>query len=207
MNIGVLASGNGSNLQALIDAAGGGRLPASIRLVLADNPAARALERARAAGIPARFIAPGTTRPRLAPAVEDEYVRALRAAGIELVCLAGFMRIIGDRLLRAFPGRIINIHPSLLPAFPGLAAWQQALDYGVKVTGCTVHFVNRGIDTGPIILQATAPVRDDDTPATLLARIQRREHRLYPLAVRLIAEKRLAVTGRRVIAGGGPKNG
>ena len=196
--IGVLLSGNGSNLQAIIDAVKDGRLPVEIGLVLSDNPNAFGLQRAEKAGIKAQYIPPGPKRTVLSPEAEAKYAAALKEAGCELVCLAGFMRVIKDKLLAAFPGRVLNIHPSLLPAFPGLEAWQQAFDYGVRFTGCTVHLVEKGVDTGPIILQAVVPVLPDDTPETLLDRIHREEHAAYPLAIKLFAEKRLKISGRRV---------
>ncbi|HNQ35599.1 MAG TPA: phosphoribosylglycinamide formyltransferase [bacterium] len=199
LKIGVLISGNGSNLQALIDEVKAGRLPAEIALVLSDNPEAYGLKRAAAAAIPARFLPPGPKRTVLSPEAEAAYADAFKQAGVELVCLAGFMRVIKAGLLAAFPGRILNIHPSLLPSFPGLAAWKQALDYGVRYTGCTVHLVEAGVDTGPIILQAVVPVEANDTPETLLNRIHREEHRIYPEAVRLFAESRVRLDGRRAV--------
>lgn len=199
MKIGVLISGSGSNLQALIDGIKAGRLPVEIVLVLSDNPEAYGLKRAKAAVLPARFLPPGRKRTVLSPEAEAAYAAALKEAGVELVCLAGFMRVIKEGLLAAFPGRILNIHPSLLPSFPGLAAWKQALDYGVRYTGCTVHLVEAGVDTGPIILQAAVPVLQDDTPETLHRRIHEKEYALYPLAVRLIAEGRVSIEGRKAV--------
>ncbi len=184
--IGVLASGEGTNLQALIDAIKEQNLPAKIGVVISDNRQAHALKRAEKEGIPSFYLPPGPKKTYLVPEVEKEYVACLRKHNVQLVCLAGFMRVIKKTFLQAFPGRIINIHPSLLPAFPGLYAWKQALDYGVKFTGCTVHFVNEKVDAGRIILQAVVPVLPDDTPETLHRRIQEKEHLLYPLAVKLI---------------------
>lgn len=196
MRLGVLASGRGSNLQAILDAIGRGEVPAEVVVVISDRPDARALERARAAGVPAVFVDPGAHPSR--EAFDAELARILRAHGAELVVLAGYMRLLGPSFVAAFRNRVLNIHPALLPAFPGLHAQRQALEYGVKVAGCTVHFVDEGVDTGPIVLQAAVPVREDDTEETLAARILEQEHRLYPQAIRLFAEGRLQVEGRRV---------
>lgn len=196
--IGILASGKGSNAKVLIEEAKTGNIPVRVGLVASDNPDAGALEIARKAGVPSLYIDPGKYRTFLEVRRENEYAARLKEHGVQLVCLAGFMRVIKSALLNAFPNRIINIHPSLLPSFPGIESWKQALDYGVKFTGCTVHFVEAGVDTGPIILQAVVPVLADDTPETLHARIQRKEHLIYPIAVRLIAEGRVSVFGRRV---------
>lgn len=196
--IGILASGKGSNAKVLIEEAKIGNIPVRVGLVASDNPDAGALEIARKAGVPSLYIDPGKYRTFLEVRRENEYAARLKEHGVQLVCLAGFMRVIKSALLNAFPNRIINIHPSLLPSFPGIESWKQALDYGVKFTGCTVHFVEAGVDTGPIILQAVVPVLADDTPETLHARIQRKEHLIYPIAVRLIAEGRVSVFGRRV---------
>ncbi len=190
LSIAVLGSGQGSNFQAITDAIQNGLLNARIVCVLSDVPDAFILERARRIGIPAEIIDPAPYKTRLDGAAELKTIACLRRHGTELVVLAGFMRMLKTRLLKAFSARIINIHPSLLPAFPGLASWKQALDYGVKITGCTVHFVDIGMDTGPIILQKTVPVLDDDTPATLHARIQEQEHIAYPEAIRLIIANR-----------------
>ncbi len=163
-NLGVLGSGKGSNFVALADACAAGSVPAAVALVLSDVPDAGILDRARERGIRAEYLPPGRFRTRLDEETEQAYVKALRAASVDLVVLAGFMRILKAGFLRAFPRRVVNIHPSLLPAFPGLEAWKQALDYGVKVTGVTVHLVDEGIDTGPILAQAPVQVREDDTP-------------------------------------------
>lgn len=184
---------------ALADACGAGEVPAEIALVLSDREDAGILEHARARGIAGEFIDPGRFRTKLDEAAEADYIRKLREAEVDLVVLAGFMRILKGDFLRAFPFQVVNIHPSLLPAFPGLEAWKQALDYGVKVTGCTVHYVDQGIDSGPIIGQETVPVRADDTPSTLHQRIQEAEKRLYPSVVRALAEGRLEVRGRMVV--------
>jgi phosphoribosylglycinamide formyltransferase-1 len=197
--LGILGSGSGSNCQALLDACAQPGFPAEAAVVISDMENAKILDRARKAGVEAFHLPPGKFRTKLDPDAERRYIAALRERGVGLVCLAGFMRIIKSDFLSAFAGRVINIHPALLPAFPGLESWRQALDYGAKVAGCTVHFVDAGIDSGPIILQAAVPVLDSDTAQTLHARIQVEEHRLYPEAVRLIAEGRLRIEGRRVI--------
>ena len=196
LRVGVLASGRGSNLQAILDACADPAFPARVVLVVADRERAQALERASRAGVRAVFLNPKDFGDR---AGFDAALGALlEAARVELVCLAGFMRILGAGFVRSFAGRIMNIHPSLLPAFPGLAAQRQALDYGVKVSGVTVHFVDEGVDTGPIIVQAAVPVLPHDTEETLSARILVEEHRLYPEAVRLFALGRLSIAGRCV---------
>ncbi|MGI6547634.1 MAG: phosphoribosylglycinamide formyltransferase [Bacillota bacterium] len=194
LRLGVLASGRGSNLQALIEAIEAGSLAARLSIVISDNPHAQALARARRHGAQAVVIAPEGERA----AFEDRLVAALSAAGVDLVVLAGFMRLLGKRFLSRLPCPVMNIHPSLLPAFRGLRAQQQALDYGVKVAGCTVHFVDEGMDTGPIILQKAVPVKENDTEADLAARILAEEHQLLPAAVRLFAEGRLRLEGRKV---------
>jgi phosphoribosylglycinamide formyltransferase 1 len=199
LRLGVLGSGSGTNCQALLDACAKSDFPAEIVVVISDVEGAKILDRARQAGIEARWIAPGKFRTKLEPEVEQRYVAALRQHNVELVCLAGFMRVLKDDFLKAFPGRVINIHPALLPAFPGLESWKQALDHGAKFAGCTVHFVDAGVDSGPIIVQAAVPVLDGDTAQTLHARIQVEEHRIYPEAVRLIASGRLRIEGRRVL--------
>lgn len=175
-----------------------GALPAQVVIVLSDHADAKILERARKRGIPAEFIGQSRFKTKLEPELEQRAVALLQEARVDLVVLAGYMRVVKEPLLKAFPGRILNIHPSLLPSFPGLRAWQQALDYGVKVTGCTVHFVNEGVDAGPIILQESLPVLTGDTPETLHHRIQVIEHKLYPAAIRLFAEGKLQIAGRRV---------
>jgi len=200
LTIGVLASGRGSNLQAILDAIDQGRLKARVAVVISDNPRARALERARGRGIPAYFVDLGSHPDK--ESYEREIVALLQRYGVELVCLAGYMRIVGPAVLEAFPNRILNIHPTLLPAFPGLHAHRQVLNYGVRFSGCTVHFVDQGVDTGPIILQAVVPVLQDDTEETLAARVLAQEHRIYPEAIRLFAEGRLSIRGRKVIITG-----
>lgn len=195
--LGVLGSGRGSNLVAIADAIAAGKIPAEIGLVLSDVETAGILAEARSRQLPARYIAPGKFRTKLEEDVEQTYVAALREARVDLIVLAGFMRVLKETFLRAFAGRIVNIHPSLLPAFPGLAAWQQALDYGVKVTGCTVHFVDAGVDSGAIIGQQPVPVLDTDTAASLHARIHTAEHELYPRCIALLARNEITLAGRR----------
>jgi len=204
LRIGVLASGGGSNLQAIIDCCHGGSLTAEIAVVLANNPDAGALERARRAGIPARCIDHRGYADR--ESFDAALAAALKEAGVELVVLAGFMRIITRIMLDAFPQRIINIHPALLPAFPGLHVQQQALDYGARFSGCTVHFVDGGVDTGPILIQAVVPVLPGDSAESLAARILEQEHRIYPRAIQLIAEGRVKVEGRTVTIDPPPAN-
>jgi len=198
LRVGVLASGRGSNLQALIDRAGRPDARFEVAVVLSDVESAAALERARRAGVPALHVPPGRFRTKLEPEVEQAYAAALERFSVEAVALAGFMRILHEPFLSRFPGRVVNIHPSLLPSFPGLEAQRQALEYGVRWSGATVHYVNAGVDAGPIVLQAAVPVVEGDTPETLAARILREEHRIYPEALELMAEGRLVVEGRRV---------
>jgi phosphoribosylglycinamide formyltransferase-1 len=187
MVLGVLGSGSGSNMQAILDAIDAGTLDARISLVLSDNPGAFILERARSRGIATGVIDCRGFRTRFPEEAQQETAARLLAAGVELVCLAGFLRLVKRPLLEAFPDRILNIHPALLPAFPGLESWKQALDAGVSETGCTVHYVDEGMDTGPVILQEKVPVLPGDTPESLHARIQVAEHRLYPAAIQLAA--------------------
>jgi phosphoribosylglycinamide formyltransferase 1 len=195
--VGVLASGRGSNLQALIEACARPGFPAKVVVVVSDRERAMALERARAAGVEALWVNPKDFADR--EAFDLALVGELQKRGVELVCHAGFMRILSPAYVRAWAGRALNIHPSLLPAFPGLHAQRQTLDHGAKVAGATVHFVDEGVDTGPIVLQAAVPVEPGDTEDTLAARILVEEHRLYPEAVRLFAEGRLRIEGRRVM--------
>lgn len=197
--LGVLGSGRGSNFAAIADAIAAGRIPAQVAVVLSDVENAGILEHARQRNLPARFIAPGKFRTKLDEEAERAYVTALQEAKVDLIVLAGFMRVLKGDFLRAFEGRIVNIHPSLLPSFPGLEAWKQALDHGVKVTGCTVHFVDAGVDSGAIIGQQTVAVLDDDTPQALHARIHAAEHELYPKCVAAIARSEISVQGRRVV--------
>lgn len=184
---------------AIAEACATGQFPVEIALVLSDVAESGILAQAKARGLPAQFIPPGPFRTKLDDAAEQACVAVLQKARVDLVVLAGFMRILKGEFLRAFPQKVINLHPSLLPSFPGLEAWKQALDYGVKVTGCTVHFVDQGVDTGPIIAQQTVPVLDHDTPETLQERIHRVEHVLYPAAIAEIATNRLRIQGRRCL--------
>ncbi|HET7341771.1 MAG TPA: phosphoribosylglycinamide formyltransferase [Methylomirabilota bacterium] len=195
--LGILASGRGSNLQAILDACARPGFPARVAVVVSDRERAVALERARAAGVEALWVNPKDFGDR--EAFDAALVRELRARDVGLVCTAGFMRILSATFVRAFAGRILNIHPSLLPAFPGLHAQRQALEHGVTVAGATVHFMDEGVDSGPIVLQAAVPVEADDTEETLSARILAQEHRIYPEAIRLFAEGRLQIVGRKVI--------
>ncbi len=195
--LGVLISGRGSNLQALIDAIGDGRLNATIAVVISNREDAAGLERARAAGIEAICL------PHRAWPTRDDYdralVRELRARDVDLVCLAGFMRLVGAPLIDAFPNAILNVHPSLLPAFPGLDAQRQAIEHGVKVSGVTVHLVTAELDGGPIIVQRVVPVLPNDTVESLAARILEEEHRAYPEAVQMILDGGWRVDGRRLV--------
>jgi phosphoribosylglycinamide formyltransferase-1 len=196
--IGVLISGRGSNLGALIDAVGDGRLGAEIAVVISNRPAAGGLERARAAGIETVVLNHREYPSR--DAFDAALAAELTSRGVGLVCLAGFMRLVGPPLLDAFPNAILNIHPSLLPAFPGVDAQRQAIEYGVRVSGATVHLVTAELDGGPIVLQAVVPVLDDDTPEALAARILVEEHRIYPEAVAVVLGGRWRVDGRRFVA-------
>jgi len=209
--LGVMASGRGSNLRSILEAIRRGELDAEVRMVVSDVEDCGALRIAEDAGVPGRYLPPGKYRTRLTDEAERTYVQVLREHGVEVVALAGFMRMLHETFLRAFAGRILNIHPSLLPSFAGLRGQKQALEYGVKIAGCTVHFVNEGMDTGPIIAQRAVRVEEDDTVDTLSARILEQEHGLYPEALQLVAEGRLKVEGRRVhvlspetTQGGGP---
>lgn len=194
--LGALVSGRGTNLQAILDAVGTEHFPAEARIVVSNRPGAAALERAECHGVPTAVVNHKDYDSR--EAFDDALIALLRERGVELVVLAGFDRLLTSRFVSAFPDRILNIHPALLPAFPGLHAQRQALEYGVKITGCTVHFVDDKMDHGPVVLQAGVPVRDDDTEATLSERILAEEHRILPEAIRLFAEGRLRVEGRRV---------
>jgi phosphoribosylglycinamide formyltransferase-1 len=196
LQLGVLVSGSGTNLQSILDAATSGRIDVEIKVVISNRPKAKGLERARAAGVPAVAISHKKFDGR--EPFEEALVAALKDRGVEWIALAGFMRILTGHFLGAFPGRVINIHPALLPSFPGTHGQKQALDYGVKVSGCTIHFVDEGTDTGPIIAQAVVPVLDDDDEDALAARILEQEHRMYPWVLQLLAEGRLVRDGRRV---------
>ncbi len=197
--LGVLGSGRGSNFVAIADAIAAGKLPAEVAIVLSDVESAGILAQARERGVPAQFIPPGKFRTKLEDEAELAMVEALRMARVDLIVLAGFMRVLKGEFLRAFEGRIVNVHPSLLPSFPGLQAWKQALDHGVKVAGCTVHFVDAGVDSGAIIGQQPVPVLDQDTAESLHERIQAAEHELYPQCVAAIARGEIRVAGRRVV--------
>lgn len=196
LRIAVLGSGKGSNFVALAEAIDAGRLPAQVVLVGSDVEGAGILDHASRRGIPARFLPPGSFRTKLDEEAEAAYIETLRGVGADLVVLAGFMRILKGEFLRAFEGRVVNIHPSLLPSFPGLAAWKQALDYGVKVTGCTVHLVDQGVDTGAIMGQRAVRVMDGDTAESLHARIQEAERELYPAVIAAMARGEIRVRGR-----------
>jgi len=196
LRIGVLASGRGSNLQAIIDVIEGGKLDGRLAVVVSDRADAQALERALKHGVKGVFVDPKAYPNR--EAFDQAVLGVLAENRVELVCLAGYMRVLSPTFVRALPGQIMNIHPALLPSFPGLHAQRQALQYGVKVSGATVHFVDEGVDTGPIICQAAVPVSGDDTEQTLAARILEQEHQLYARAIRLFAEGRLEIRGRRV---------
>jgi phosphoribosylglycinamide formyltransferase-1 len=195
-NLGILLSGRGSNFEAIARNVAKGKIPARIALVISNREDAPGLEKARQMGLPTRYI-PSKGKDR--EAYDREVVAALEEAQVDLVCLAGFMRLLSPYFVRAFPRRILNIHPALLPAFPGLDAQKQALEYGVKYTGCTVHIVDEGVDTGPIVCQAVVPVLDDDTVETLSARILKEEHRIYSEAVCLLVEDKIRIEGRRVL--------
>jgi phosphoribosylglycinamide formyltransferase 1 len=199
LSIAIFGSGKGSNAQSIMDAIQAGRLNARIVCVIADIQDAYLLHRARQNGIPAYHVDCTPFRTKLDGAAEHKVIEILKTHGAEVIALAGFMRILKFGILRAFPGRIVNIHPALLPAFPGLQSWKQALDYGAKISGCTVHFVDEGVDTGPIILQKAVPILDGDTPESLHVRIQEQEHIAYPQALQWLAEGRIRVVGRRVL--------
>ncbi|HEY1423605.1 MAG TPA: phosphoribosylglycinamide formyltransferase [Candidatus Acidoferrum sp.] len=196
--IGVLLSGRGSNFEALADSVVAGRIPnAEIALVLSNREGAQGIDRAKSRGF-ATSVIPSKGLER--EAYDRQVVAALREAKVDLVCLAGYMRLLSPFFVAAFPQRILNIHPSLLPSFPGLESQKQALDYGVKFAGCTVHFVDENLDAGPIVLQAVVPVEDSDTEDTLSARILKEEHRIYSEAVKIILEGNYKIVGRRVVA-------
>ncbi len=195
--LGVLISGRGSNLQAIMDAISAGRLDAEIALVVSNRPGAQGLERAAAAGLPTLVLSHKDYPSRVT--FDAALADALKASGVALVCLAGFMRLLSGEFISAFPNAVLNIHPSLLPAFPGLDAQRQALEHGVRVTGATVHLVTPELDAGPIVLQASVPVHDDDTVDSLSTRILSEEHRLYPEAIQQVLTGRWRVEGRRFV--------
>ncbi|WP_020675731.1 phosphoribosylglycinamide formyltransferase [Geopsychrobacter electrodiphilus] len=196
LRLGILASGGGTNLQSIIDGCAAGTLSAEVAIVICNNPGAGALTRAETAGLKTCCINHRDFTRR--SDFDSKVVKQLQAANVELVVLAGFMRIISPVFLEAYPQRIINIHPALLPAFPGLHVQQQAIDYGARFSGCTVHLVDAGVDTGPIVLQAVVPVLEDDSAEDLAARILIEEHKIYPQAIQLFAEGRLLIENRRV---------
>jgi phosphoribosylglycinamide formyltransferase-1 len=196
LKLGVLISGSGSNLQSIIDHIEKGSLNAVIKIVISNNPDAYGIIRAKKHGLHVLILKHEDFKTR-----EDfdlELIETLKSSNVELVVLAGFMRILTSAFLRAFPQRIINIHPALLPAFPGTHVQKQALEYGVKFSGCTVHFVDEGVDTGPIIIQSVIPVLDDDTEETLAARILKEEHRIYPQAIQFYSDGKIELNGRKV---------
>ena len=196
--LGILLSGRGSNFEAIADNVAAGKLDAEIAIVIANRPEARGLEVARQRGLPAVCL-PSKALDR--NIYDSMLAEELKKRAVDLVCLAGYMRLLSAGFIREFPGRVLNIHPSLLPSFPGLDAQHQALEHGVKVTGCTVHFVDEYLDAGPIILQAAVPVLDADTVETLSARILRQEHRIYSEAIRMVLSGALRIEGRRVLGG------
>jgi phosphoribosylglycinamide formyltransferase 1 len=209
LRVAVLASGRGSNLQAVIDAIDAGTLQAKIVAVISNKQEAPALERARQHGLPGLFVNPKpyAGRPDSREAYDRELLDVLRRHDVELVLLAGYMKIVTTVLVEAFANRMMNIHPSLLPSFPGLDVQKKAIEWGCKLAGCTVHFVTEGVDEGPIILQAAVPILDEDTPNTLAARILEQEHKIYPRAVQLFAEGRLRIEGHRVFIEAGKPEG
>ena len=201
LKLGILGSGSGSNMQSIVDAIEAGTLDAEIRLVMADVEGAKILDRAERHSLKGLYLDCAPWKTKLEGPAEDRCIELLKEAGVDTVVLAGFMRIVKPKLLAAFPNRVINIHPAILPAFPGVHSWTQALDYGCKVAGVTVHFVDAGTDSGPIIVQKTVPVLEDDTPESLHARIQVQEHIAYPEALRIIASGKYSIEGRRVRIG------
>ncbi len=203
--IAVLLSGRGSNFEALAESVAAGRIPnTEIALVVSNREGAQGIEKARARGL-ATCVIPSKGLER--EAYDKLVVAALKEKKVDLVCLAGYMRLLSVYFVAAFPGRIVNIHPSLLPAFPGLESQRQALEHGAKFSGCTVHFVDENLDAGPIILQAVVPILDDDTESTLSERVLREEHRIYSEAVRIVLEGRYRIEGRRVLTSPEKKNG
>ena len=197
LRLGILGSGCGTNFLAINSAIESDGFPAEISIVISDIESSPILSHARQFNIDSQFIDPGSYRTKLDEAADAKYVSSLTKARVDLVVLAGFMRILKGELLSSFEGRVINIHPSLLPSFPGLDACQQALDHGVKVTGATVHFVDQGVDSGAIIMQDTCMVMDDDTPERLLNRIHKVEHKIYPAAIAAIARGEVVLNGRK----------
>lgn len=196
LKLGVLISGSGSNLQSIIDHIEKGSLNAVVKIVISNNPDAYGISRAKKHGLPVHVLNHQNFKNR--EEFDQELIKTLQSNKVQLVVLAGFMRILSPAFLRAFPQRIINIHPALLPAFPGTHVQKKALEYGVKFSGCTVHFVDEGVDTGPIIIQSVLPVQDDDTEETLAARILKEEHRIYPQAIQFYADGAIEIDGRKV---------
>ncbi len=199
INIGILVSGRGTNMEEIIKATLDGRIDGKVVIVISDNKDAQALDKARKYGVEAVYLDPLTEKKSLFGDAEENYINLLREKKTDLVCLAGFMRILKSRFINEFSGRIMNIHPSLLPAFPGLNVQQKAIEYGVRFSGCTVHFVDESVDGGPIIQQAVVPVFQDDTVESLSERILKQEHRIYIEAINLFAKNRLKIEGRKVI--------
>ncbi len=197
--LGILGSGKGSNFKAIFRAIESGEIPAEAVLVVSDVPDAGILALADKFGVPAKYIPPGNYRARLSDEAEKDYIDAFKEAGADWVILAGFMRVLKSSFLQAFPEKIVNIHPSLLPSFPGLRAWEQALDYRVKFTGCTVHLVDRGVDTGTILGQEPVPVLDDDNADTLHQRIQESEWGLYPKILSALMNDKIQIVGRNAV--------
>jgi phosphoribosylglycinamide formyltransferase-1 len=202
-SIAVLVSGSGSNLQAIIDASERGEIPCRVGVVISNKADAYGLVRARKHGIPTEVVDHKAFASR--EEFDAKLVEIIRESGAELVCLAGFMRVLTPVFVHAFPNRILNIHPALLPSFPGTHGPRQALSYGVRFSGCTVHYLDEGVDTGPVIVQAVVPVYDDDTEDTLAARILVQEHKIYPMAIRLFFSGKLTIEGRRVRVSGEPR--
>lgn len=198
LKIGIIGSGKGSNALSIFEAIDNGALKAEVAIVLSDVDGAGILDHANQRGIPAQYISGAPFKTKLDGEAQQHYIDVLLDHDVDVIALAGFMRIVKPDLLAAFPNRVLNIHPALLPAFPGMHSWKQALDYGAKVAGCTVHFVDTGTDTGPIILQSSVPILEDDDAGSLHARIQAQEHAIYPEALQLIADNRLRIEGRRV---------
>ena len=198
LKIGIIGSGKGSNALSIFEAIDNGALKAEVAIVLSDVDGAGILDHANQRGIPAQYISGAPFKTKLDGEAQQHYIDVLLDHDVDVIALAGFMRIVKPDLLAAFPNRVLNIHPALLPAFPGMHSWKQALDYGAKVAGCTVHFVDTGTDTGPIILQSSVPIQEDDDAGSLHARIQVQEHAIYPEALQLIADNRLRIEGRRV---------
>lgn len=200
LTLGVLASGSGSNFQSIVDNIESGYLDATVSVLITDNPGAGAIKRAKKHNINCLVIKPKDFPDR--PSYNSRIAEELKKNGVELVILAGFMRVVDKVLINLYPNRIMNIHPALLPSFPGLHGQKQAADHGVKISGCTAHFVDKGMDTGPIIIQAAVPVYHDDTEASLGKRILKQEHRIFPYAIKLYSEGKISIKGRKVIIAG-----